>query len=72
MIDDFDRTHVLEILDQPSAHTWFSAQLIRLIAKADDGNRERLRKGFPEHVAAFEDFYFRRGHYAPANDGVSA
>ena len=64
-MDDFDRTHVEEILNNPSAHTWFSAQLIRLIAKADDGNRERLRMGFPEHVQAFEDWYMRRGHYAP-------
>jgi hypothetical protein len=33
---------------------WFSARLLRLIAKADRTNLERLRLGFPEHVAAFE------------------
>lgn len=29
---------------------WFTAQLLRLIAKADEDNIERLRKGFPEEV----------------------
>ena len=33
---------------------WFTAQLLRLIAKADDVNREKLRAGFPEEVAAYE------------------
>lgn len=33
---------------------WFSAQIIRLCHKADTGNRERLRLGFPDHVAAWE------------------
>lgn len=36
---------------------WFSAKLIRLIAKADLGNRERLRMGFPEEVALYERWY---------------
>lgn len=33
---------------------WFTARLLRLIAKADDGNRERIRLGFPDEVALFE------------------
>lgn len=33
---------------------WFSAQLIRLIAKADFENRARLRLAFPDHVEAYE------------------
>ena len=36
---------------------WFSAQLLRLIAKADYNNRERLRTAFPEHVQAYEDWF---------------
>lgn len=36
---------------------WFSADLLRLIRKADGQNRERLRQVFPEHVRAFEDWY---------------
>jgi hypothetical protein len=36
---------------------WFSAQLIRLIAKADRTNIEILRKAYPEHVEAYESWY---------------
>jgi len=35
---------------------WFSAVLLRLIAKADWQNRTRLRLGFPEHVQAYEEW----------------
>lgn len=38
---------------------WFSAQLMRLIAKADRDDLDRLRLAFPEHVAAWEAW--RRG-----------
>ncbi len=34
--------------------TWFTAELLRLISKADLENRERIRLGFPEEVAAYE------------------
>lgn len=71
-MNDFDRSHVQQILDHPSKYTWFSAQLLRLIAKADAGNRERLRIAFPEAVNVFEDWYYRRGAYAPANDTAVA
>ncbi len=36
--------------------TNFSAQLLRLIAKADDHNRELLRQGFPNAVKVFEHY----------------
>lgn len=39
-----------------SGQDHFSALLFRLIGKADPGNRERLRKGYPEHVAAWEEW----------------
>jgi hypothetical protein len=32
----------------------FTGLLLHLIAKADPGNRARLRAGFPKHVAAWE------------------
>lgn len=32
----------------------FTGQLLHLIAKADPGNRARLRRGFPQEVAAWE------------------
>ena len=35
---------------------WFSAMLIRLIAKADMRNRECLKEVFPNHVKAYEDW----------------
>lgn len=34
--------------------TSFTGDLLRLIAKADVGNRARLRLAFPEHVSAWE------------------
>ena len=34
--------------------TSFTGDLLRLIEKADPGNRARLRAGFPKHVAAWE------------------
>lgn len=36
---------------------WFSADLLRLIAKADKENRELLRKVYPNHVKAYEDWH---------------
>jgi hypothetical protein len=51
-ISEYDRTHVGMLV--AGSGNWFSAHLLRLIAKADAGNRERLRLGFPGHVAAFE------------------
>jgi hypothetical protein len=34
----------------------FSNQLFDLIQKADPSNKERLRRGFPEHVQAFDEW----------------
>lgn len=36
---------------------WFSAHLLRLIHKADLGNRELLRKVYPKHVEVYEFWY---------------
>lgn len=33
---------------------WFSADLLRLIAKADLANRERIRIVYPNHVVEYE------------------
>ena len=43
---------------------WFSADLVRLINKADKSNTEILRSVYPEHVEAYEDWYNNRGYYA--------
>jgi hypothetical protein len=37
---------------------WYSCHLIRLINKADLGNRELLRQVYPEHVEAYEKWYY--------------
>jgi pyridoxal/pyridoxine/pyridoxamine kinase len=44
---------------------WFSAQLLRLIAKADHENMARLRLAFPDHVEAYET-WMRGPHDAAA------
>lgn len=36
------------------SHDSFTGLLLRLITKADQGNRYRLRQGFPREVLAFE------------------
>ena len=54
MAHDFDLEHVGEIIADPERFTNFTAQLYRLIAKADPFNRERIRRGFPDEVRAFE------------------
>ena len=41
--------------------SWFSAKLIRLIADADESNRNRLREGFPAEVAFVERRLGRKG-----------
>jgi hypothetical protein len=35
---------------------WFSVRLFHLIMKSDLSNLERIRKGFPEEVAVFEQW----------------
>ena len=47
-LSEFDRENIPAIL---SGHgDWFTAQLLRLITKADPCNRALLAKGFPEEV----------------------
>ena len=44
--------------------TWFSSHLLRLIEKADSDNRELIRLGFPDHVAAFNRWHAHEGEFA--------
>ncbi len=44
--------------------TWFTSHLLRLIAKADAQNRESIRLGFPEHVAAWDRWQASTGEFA--------
>ncbi len=51
-MSDYDKANIRRII---MGHgDWFTAQLIRLCAKADPENLERLRMGFPEVVSAYE------------------
>lgn len=54
-ISEYDRANVQLILRGHG--DWFSAELLRLIAKADSANREKLRLAFPDAVKAWEDWY---------------
>ena len=49
----YDREHLANILRDPGMD-WFTAKLLRLIAKADKANRRALRRGFPVAVDAVE------------------
>jgi len=70
MISEHDRAHIDDIIGGHG--DWFTAQLLRLCAKADPRNLEKIRLGFPEVVEAFEKWKyqdvtpgegFRRGGY---------
>ena len=54
MMSEYDKKNVGELL--AGTGTWFNAHLLRLISKADSGNLELLRKGFPEQVEAVEKY----------------
>ncbi len=51
--------------------TWFTSHLLRLIAKADIPNRESIRLGFPDHVAAYERFVTGVDEFAASTDSQS-
>lgn len=67
-ISSYDRLHVPAILAdlKGERYDWFSAQLLRLIAKADSTNRAKIRLAFPDHVEAFEDWYHGLGVWKDA------
>ena len=54
-LSTYDLEHMDDIM---AGHgDWFSAQLLRLCAKADQINLARLDKTFPEHVMAYLDWH---------------
>jgi hypothetical protein len=54
MLSDFDRNSISKIM---AGHgNWFTAELLRLIMKADPQHRARIALGFPEEVAVVEDW----------------
>ena len=60
-MNDYDRIHIQEIIENRGERwSWFACHLLRLIGKADDQNRARLRSAFPDEVAAYEDWFHGR------------
>lgn len=61
MISDFDKAHMKDILKDTAAarYDWFSCHLLRLIARADQNNRERLRLAFPQAVESYEEWFYQ-------------
>lgn len=57
-ISEYDRSAVEEIMSGEG--DWMSAQIMRLIAKADPVTREQFRLGFPDHVALYEAWHRRQ------------
>lgn len=51
-LSQFDRENVVPILQGHG--DWFTAQLMRLVVKADGRNRTLLARGFPEEVQLVE------------------
>lgn len=54
-LSDYDRKRVEDLLHGKG--DWFTAKLLRLIAKADGQNLERLRRAFPLEVEAVEAYW---------------
>lgn len=53
-MSEYDKNNLGNIL--AGEGTWFTAYLLRLIAKADGENLNRLRLSFPDEVKAVEKF----------------
>jgi len=53
-MSEYDKQNIEEILGGHG--DWFTAQLLRLIAKADKANIANLRIVFPKEVEAVEKF----------------
>lgn len=54
MLTEHDKKNLGEIL--AGRGTWFTAQLLRLIAKADKHNRHLLGEVYPQEVAAVNEY----------------
>ena len=63
-ITEIERENMDAIIADTSGRkwNWFTCHLLRLIARADMGNRSKLRLGFPDEVKAYEQWYIRGFH----------
>lgn len=53
-VSEWDRANIDLIMQGHG--DWFTAQLLRLCSKADRENLEKVRAGFPDVVALFEEW----------------
>ena len=53
-MSNYDKNNISSIL--AGEGSWFTANLLRLISKADNSNLALLRKGFPYEVACVEAY----------------
>ena len=61
--DDRDWTHEIEAAFSGTGD-WFTSHLLRLLVNSDPENTERIRLGFPAHVAAWERWKYNQGEFA--------
>ena len=64
MISDYDKAHIQDILN--GYGDWYTAELLRLVAHADQHNKELLRQVYPEVLEAFNDWYLGKQRLADA------
>ena len=60
-MNQFDKENVKSILLEGKGD-WFTANLFRLIAKADNNNRAKVFKGFPDEVDAVHKYLTRKDY----------
>ncbi len=54
MMSNHDKQNIGKLLQGEGS--WFTARLFRLIASADEQNRNKLRTAFPDEVVAVETY----------------
>ena len=69
-MSNYDKQNVGKLLRGEG--TWFTAHLLRVIAKADEHNLNKLRSAYPDEVAAVETYqqieWIRRPHRKENDD----
>lgn len=55
----FDKSHIYDMLADEQGKEWhsFTANLLRLMTKADKENFAKLASAFPEEAQAYQDWY---------------
>lgn len=56
----FDIAHIKAILTEPIKYDWYAAHVLRLCRKADPENLQKLATIYPDIVAAYCFYRFKR------------